>query len=474
MDKASYDFGMVGLGVMGRNLLLNMADNGYSVAGYNRSKEKVDSLLKEATEDQKVDGTTDMKEFVDSLKKPRVITLLVKAGDPVDQVIEQLLPLTEEGDIIIDGGNSHFTDTRRRIKYLEEKGRHFMGMGVSGGEEGARRGPSIMPGGDKKAWHRAQPMLEAVSAKVDGTPCVAYLGKDAAGHYVKMVHNGIEYAIMQMISETYLLMKRGLGLSNEELHEVYKKWNEGDLKSFLVEITRDIFLQKDDKTDNYLVDMILDRAGAKGTGKWTSQDAMDLHMPVPSIDMAVTMRDLSSYKEMREKADKLYDTTDQKINVDKDVFVKQMEQALFFGVIMAYAQGLAMLNKASQDLKMEIPLSEVVKIWRGGCIIRSVLLDTFWQIYDKNPDLSNILFSGEMAKMVKENEPGIREVVAQAAKAGYSAGGLSTALTYFDAFRRNESPINLVQAQRDYFGSHTYERIDEKGIFHTQWEGDAR
>ncbi len=474
MDKSSYDFGMIGLGVMGRNFLLNMADHGFSVAGMNRSAGKVELLKQEASPEAKVDGTTDLKEFVGALKQPRCIMLLVKAGEAVDEMIERLLPLTDDGDIIIDGGNSHFTDTRRRITYLKEKNRHFMGMGVSGGEEGARRGPSIMPGGDKQAWERVKPMLEAVSAKVKGEPCVAYLGKDAAGHYVKMVHNGIEYAIMQMISETYLLMKRGLGLNNDELHEVYKKWNEGVLKSFLVEITRDIFLQEDDKTDHRLIDVILDKAGAKGTGKWTSQDAMDLHFPVPSIDISVSMRDLSSYKDLQEEAAKLYDTQDTPIEADKEAFISQLHDTLYFGVLMCYAQGMGMLRKASKDLEMDIPLSDVVKIWRGGCIIRSVLLDTYYNIYEKNPDMANLLLSEEVAPMVKENQASIRSVIAEAVKAGYAVPGLSSALSYFDGFRRDKSPVNLIQAQRDYFGSHTYERIDEEGSFHTEWDGSAK
>ncbi len=474
MNTSSYDFGMIGLGVMGRNFLLNMADHGFSVAGLNRSPGKVELLKKEATPGTQVDGTTDTKDFIQSLRQPRCIMLLVPAGKPVDDVIEELIPLIDKGDIIIDGGNSHFTDTRRRITYLKEKGLHFMGMGVSGGEEGARRGPSIMPGGDKDAWKRVKPMLEAVSAKVQGSPCVAYLGKDAAGHYVKMVHNGIEYAIMQMLSETYLLLHKGLGLNNDELHAVYKKWNEGVLKSYLVEITRDIFLQEDEKTNNRLIDMILDEAGAKGTGKWTSQDAMDLHYPVPSIDISVSMRDLSSYKEVRKKANTLYNTQDNPIEGDKEAFIEQLHNALYFGILMCYAQGMGMINKASIDLDMDIPLSEVVRIWRGGCIIRSVLLDTYWKIYDKDPGLSNLLLSEEVAPMVQENEQAIREVLAKAAKAGYAIPGLSSALSYFDSIRRAASPVNLIQAQRDYFGSHTYQRIDEEGSFHTEWDGSAQ
>lgn len=474
MNTSSYDFGMIGLGVMGRNFLLNMADHGFPVSGYNRSPGKIELLKKEASPGTEVEGTTDIKDFVQSLRQPRCIMLLVPAGKPVDDVIEELIPLIDKGDIIIDGGNSHFTDTRRRISYLKDKGYHFMGMGVSGGEEGARRGPSIMPGGDKAAWNRVKPMLEAVSAKVKDSPCVAYLGKDAAGHYVKMVHNGIEYAIMQMISETYQLMRKGLGLSNDELHAVYKKWNEGVLKSYLVEITRDIFLQKDDKTNNRLIDMILDKAGAKGTGKWTSQDALDLHYPVPCIDISVSMRDLSSYKELREKANRLYNTQNNSIEGDKEALIDHLHNALYFGILMCYAQGMGMINKASKDLNMAIPQSEVVRIWRGGCIIRSVLLDTYWKIYDKDPSLSNLLLSDEVAPMVQENESSIREVLSKATQAGYATPGLASSLSYFDSFRRAESPVNLIQAQRDYFGSHTYQRIDEEGSFHTEWDGSAK
>lgn len=470
MSNTSFDFGMIGLGVMGRNFLLNMADKGYSVVGLDKDDQKALSLEKEASQSTTVKGVTNAKDFVNMLKHPRCIMMLVPAGKPVDSVIEEFLPLLEKGDILIDGGNSHYTDTIKRIKYLEEKGIHFMGMGVSGGEKGARFGPSIMPGGDIEAWKTVQPMLEAVSAKVGDSPCVAYLGKNAAGHYVKMVHNGIEYAIMQLIGETYMLMHLGLGLNDDQLHAVYKKWNEGNLKSYLVEITRDIFMQPDDKTGNRLVDMIVDEAGAKGTGMWTSKDAMSLHYPVPSIDIAVSMRDISSYEEERANAESIYGTTNTKLDVNADQFISKLHDALYFAMINCYAQGLGMIQKGSQELKMEIPLEEVVRIWRGGCIIRSVLLDKSFEIYSKNKSLPNILLSDFVAKELQSNVQAARDVISVATNAGYPVPGLSATLNYFDSYRRKHLPINLLQAQRDYFGSHTYQRVDEKGVFHTEWK----
>ncbi|PZP52538.1 MAG: phosphogluconate dehydrogenase (NADP(+)-dependent, decarboxylating) [Pseudopedobacter saltans] len=464
-----YDFGMVGLGVMGRNLLYNMADNGFSVIGFDLDVEKGKELEKGATPGTQVKGVTTWEDFVSNLATPRKITMLVPAGKPVDSVIESLLPLLEKGDIIIDGGNSHYTDTIRRVKYVGEKGFHFMGMGVSGGEKGARRGPSIMPGGDLEAYEVVKPLLEAVSAKVNGDPCTAYMGKDAAGHYVKMVHNGIEYAIMQLISEAYDLLHRGLGLSNEELHDVFAKWNEGELNSFLIEITRDIFEQKDPESGKFLVDLILDKAGAKGTGKWTSQDAMDSGVSIPTIDIAVSLRTISAYKDERTEAAKLYASTHKPLDVDKETFIKQVGEALFFAVIVSYAQGLALLVKASEELQMEIPLKDVVKIWRGGCIIRSTLLEKYYQAYTKNPKLSNILLDADIAELAKARVESLREVVALAAKSSIAVGGLQTALAYFDSYTTDRMPTNLIQAQRDYFGAHTYQRIDKEGTFHTEW-----
>jgi len=391
----------------------------------------------------------------------------VPAGPPVDDVIASLLPLLEKGDVIIDGGNSHYTDTLRRVKYLREKDIHFMGIGVSGGEKGARTGPSIMPGGDKEAYAHVQPMLEAIAAKENGEPCVAYLGKEGAGHYVKMVHNGIEYAIMQLISESYAILKKA-GLSNQQLHEVFKSWNDGDLQSFLVEITADIFLQKDDKTDAHLVDVISDKAGSKGTGKWTSQDSMELPVAVPVIDTAVAMRTLSGYKDERVVAAELYGASSA-ISEETQVLIQQVHDALYFATILAYAQGLAMLFQASKDLQMEIPLTDVVSVWRGGCIIRSSLLSVFTNAYKQTPELSNILLNQEVAALVKSVEGNTRSLIAYAAQSGVPAAALMSSLAYFDAYKTAYMPTNLIQAQRDYFGAHTYQRTDIPGTFHTEW-----
>ena len=469
MANNSFKFGMIGLGVMGRNLLLNMADHGFAVVGFDKDAQKGATLESSATAGTTVKGVSTLAGMVGLLEKPRRMMMLVPAGKPVDDVIHDLLPLLEKGDIVIDGGNSHYTDTLRRVEFMKEKGFHFMGVGISGGEQGARTGPSIMPGGDPEAYPHVQPLLEAVAAKVGGVPCVAHLGKGAAGHYVKMVHNGIEYAIMQLISETYDLMHRGLGLDNDALYKVYKNWNDGDLQSFLVEITRDIFLKVDDKTGNRLVDMILDKAGAKGTGKWTSQDAMDLGLPIPVIDMAVNMREISAYKDERNQAAALYKTSSADIPVPKEVFIQQVQDALFFGMIISYAQGLAMLHVASKELDMQIPLQEVVKVWRGGCIIRSSLLEVFYKAFEKNPALPNLLLEPEISQLLTGRRQNMRNVIIHAVHMGYPVGGLMAAQSYFDAYRSEHLPTNLIQAQRDYFGAHTYQRIDEPGIFHTEW-----
>ncbi|MEO5908126.1 MAG: NADP-dependent phosphogluconate dehydrogenase [Ginsengibacter sp.] len=469
MQENKYDFGMIGLGVMGSNLLLNMADHGFSVIGYDKNPEKTKTLEASATKGTTVKGVNTLEEMIAQLKTPRKLMMLVPAGNPVDSVIHDLKPLLQKGDIIIDGGNSHYTDTLRRINELKNIGFHFMGIGISGGEEGARRGPSIMPGGDKEAYKEVAPILEAVAAKVNSEPCVAYLGHGAAGHYVKMVHNGIEYAIMELISECYDLMHHGLQLSNEELHEVFKQWNSGEMQSFLLEITAIIFQKKDDKTKNYLVDMILDKAGAKGTGKWTSQEGLDLPMPIPTIDAAVMMRNLSSLVDERKEAQKLYRTSFKKIEVEKEEFVNLLHDALYFATIISYAQGLAMITTASSELKMDIPLPKVVDVWRGGCIIRSALLGNFKIAY-KNADLKNLLLDKEIAELLQEKEPALQKIVSLAAGNNYPCAGLMASLNYYNAYRRSLLPTNLVQAQRDFFGAHTYERIDEGGIFHTEWE----
>jgi 6-phosphogluconate dehydrogenase len=464
-----YDFGMIGLGTMGRNLLLNIADHGFAAIGFDKDTSKAQLLESSATSGTTVKGVDSLADMVKALKQPRKIMMLVPAGPIVDAVIKDLLPLTGAGDIIIDGGNSHFNDTLRRINELKDKQVHFIGMGVSGGEEGARKGPSIMPGGDIEAWSALQPILEAIAAKVNNEPCVAYMGKQAAGHYVKMVHNGIEYAIMQLISEVYDILKRGIGLSNDELHTVFKKWNEGELQSFLVEITANIFLQPDNLSDNRLVDMILDKAGSKGTGKWTSQEAMDLPVSIPTIDMAVAMRDLSTYKEERVQASGLYKPLVKPIGGDKEKIIQQVHDALLTGMLVSYAQGLAMLQKASAERKMDIPLRDVASIWRGGCIIRSSLLELFTAIYKKQPGLSNILLDKKVASLVRKKQRGLRKTIQQLAAAKIPAAGLMSALAYLDACSSEKMPVNLIQAQRDLFGAHTYQRIDKEGSFHTEW-----
>lgn len=470
MSSTLYDFGMIGLGTMGRNLLLNIADHGFASIGFDRDAAKGTALEAFATAGTTVKGASSLAEMIQSLKTPRKIMMLVPAGPAVDSVIADLLPLVEKGDIIIDGGNSHYTDTLKRLDFLKDKNIHFIGMGVSGGEHGARTGPSIMPGGDMEAWRELKPVLEAISAKVNNEPCVAYMGRAAAGHYVKMVHNGIEYAIMQLISEVYDILKRHAGLTNEELHTVFKKWNEGELQSFLIEITADIFLKKDEDSDNYLADMILDTAGAKGTGKWTSQDAMDLGIAVPTIDMAVIMRSISAIKQERVSAAALYKPVVKTVSSNKEAIIDQLHDALYCATIICYAQGLAMLQKASVELQMDIPLQDVVKIWRGGCIIRSSLLELFAKVYSGKEIPSNILLNKKIASLVRKRSGSLRKTIRLAVANKIPVAAISTTLAYLDAYTTERLPVNLLQAQRDYFGAHTYQRTDREGSFHTEWQ----
>ncbi|HET9825575.1 MAG TPA: NADP-dependent phosphogluconate dehydrogenase [Chitinophagaceae bacterium] len=470
MGSELYDFGMIGLGTMGCNLLLNMADNHFAVIGFDINRAKAEEFESSANPNTVVKGVFELSSMTRQLKRPRKMMMLVPAGKPVDDVINNLLPLVEKDDIIIDGGNSHFTDTLTRIHFLQEKGIHFMGMGISGGEMGARTGPSIMPGGDETAWREVKTILQAVSAKVNGEPCVAYMGKRAAGHYVKMVHNGIEYAIMQLISEVYDILKRGAGLNNDELHAVFKKWNAGEMQSFLLEITADIFTHKDADTGKAMVDIILDKAGAKGTGKWTSQNAMDLALPIPTIDVAVAMRDISVYKNERATAAELYGNTALKRINDREKFIDQLHDALYFATIISYAQGFALLHKASAELDMQVPLPDVIKIWRGGCIIRSALLDKFYSVYKKNADLPNMLLNKKIARLVKSKEKKLRTVIRQVTPLKIPMAGFTSALSYFDAYCSSQLPTNLIQAQRDFFGAHMYQRVDTEGTFHTEWQ----
>lgn len=465
-----FDFGMVGLGVMGRNLLLNMADHDFSVVGLDLDAEKAASLEQEADEKHTIKGTTDVKEFVSSIEKPRAVMLLVPAGKPVDSVLGSLLEHLEEGDIIVDGGNSYFEDTNRRVKELSEKNIHFFGMGISGGEKGARFGPSMMPGGNKSAYERLRPIFEAIAAKVDGEPCVSYLGSGSAGNYVKMVHNGIEYAIMQLLAETYDLLNRGLKVNDDRIQQLFESWNQSkELESYLVGITADILKQDDPLTGKKLIHLISDTAKAKGTGKWTSQNAMEIQAPVPAIDLAVAMRDISKYKEERVEASTLYNW-DALYDVDLEGFLAQLKDAFYFAMITAYAQGMAQLHLASKEYNYELDLEEVSKIWRGGCIIRAAVLEDLRKAYKNNPDLPNLLLDKDLASILNQKQGAIRDILNTGITLGIPLSVYSTTLSYFDAYRSENLPTNIIQAQRDYFGSHSYERIDQKGVFHTQWE----
>lgn len=466
--EQKFDYGMIGLGTMGRNLVYNINDHGFSVAGFDKNTTQVEALTNESV-GKNIYATTVLNDFINSLKQPRVIMLLVPAGAIVDSVINELKPLLSKDDLIMDCGNSHFTDTDRRNAELLKENIHFMGVGVSGGESGARYGPSIMPGGAKEAYDRVAEMLKAVSAKVKGEPCVTYIGSGSAGHYVKMVHNGIEYSIMQLISEAYHLMKEELGLSNEELHKTFLKWNEGKLQSFLIEITADIFAQQDDLTKESLVDMILDSAQQKGTGAWTSEDAMESGVPIPSIDIAVSMRDLSSLKKERESAQQNLKGPAIKKEEDKTQFINDLEDALYFCMITSYAQGMSLLNEASKKYNYGLNLEEIAAIWRGGCIIRAELLEDIRFSFSKDQSLQNIMLDASIGEKLNLSQSGLRNIIQKGVRAGIPMPVMTVSLSYFDSYRRAWLPSNLLQAQRDYFGAHTYQRTDREGIFHTHW-----
>ena len=468
MDKIIYDFGLVGLGVMGRNFILNVADNGFTAFGHDLDEDKVKALLTEGGDTNKINASSNIEVFIQSLSAPRKIMLLVPAGIVVDKVIEGLIPHLDNGDIIIDGGNSFFTETDRREEYLKSKGINFFGAGVSGGAKGARFGPSIMPGGSNEAYKVVQPIFEAVAAKYEGKPCVAYLGPKSAGNYVKMVHNGIEYGLMQLTSEIYDILKRAGDYNNKELHEIFDKWNQGRLQSFLIEITSEILKKEDDIGEGYLVDKILDKARQKGTGKWTSQNAMDLGIPIPSIDIAVSMREISALKEERIQASKAYSKTRLE-KLAKTDLEHWAEEALYFGFILTYAQGFHQLTEASKEYGYALNLSTIAKIWRAGCIIRAGLLKDIAVAYSNNNNLSHLLLDASCIEKVEATVQSARKLISFAVKNGIPSPGLSNSLTYFDAFTSATLPLNLIQAQRDYFGSHTYERIDKEGIFHTLW-----
>lgn len=465
----SQEIGVIGLAVMGKNLAWNIESRGYSVSVYNRSREKTDEMISES-KGKNVVPTYTIEEFVNSLEKPRKILLMVKAGNPTDATIEQLKPFLEKGDILIDGGNTFFEDTRRRNHELSELGIHFIGTGVSGGEEGALTGPSIMPGGQKEAYDLVAPILKDIAAKVDGDPCTTYIGPDGAGHYVKMVHNGIEYGDMQLIAESYFLMKNVLGLSAEELHEVFADWNKGELDSYLIEITADIFTKKDEETGKPMVDVILDKAGQKGTGKWTSKSALDLGVSLPIITESVFARFISSIKDERVKASKMLKGPDTKpFQGDKKALVESIRKALYMSKICSYAQGFAQMRSASDEYKWDLQYGDIAMIFRGGCIIRAQFLQKIKEAYDLESNLSNLLLDPYFKEIVESYQYALREVISVAVQNGVPVPGFSAALSYYDSYRTETLPANLIQAQRDYFGAHTYERVDKEGTFHTEW-----
>ncbi|PYE27474.1 6-phosphogluconate dehydrogenase (decarboxylating) [Paraburkholderia silvatlantica] len=462
--------GVVGLAVMGSNLALNIESRGHAVSVFNRSRARTDELIAEYPDRKLVPAYT-LEEFVDSLEKPRRILMMVKAGAPTDDTIAALKPLLEKGDILIDGGNTHFTDTIRRNQELAKSGLHFIGTGVSGGEEGALKGPSIMPGGQRDAYDLVAPILTEIAAKApDGEPCVAYMGPDGAGHFVKMVHNGIEYGDMQLIAESYAVLKQVLGLSNEELGKVYTEWNEGELDSYLIEITSKIFGKKDEATGKDLVDVILDRAAQKGTGKWTSQNALDLGAPLPLITEAVFARVLSSLKTQRVAASKVLSGPDAKpFSGDRKAFVESVRRALYFSKVISYAQGFAQLRMASDEYKWDLQYGTIARIFRAGCIIRARFLQKITDAYAKDPQLDNLLLDPYFRDIAANYQAALRDVVIQAVSAGVPVPAFSSAVAYFDGYRSERVPANLVQAQRDFFGAHTFERIDKPGSFHADW-----
>lgn len=463
--------GVVGMAVMGKNLALNIESRGYSVALYNRSNDKTEEVIAEHP-DKRFKATYSISDFVQSVEKPRRILLMVKAGPATDATIKELLPYLDKGDILIDGGNTFFQDTIRRSEELADSGINFIGTGVSGGEEGALKGPSIMPGGQKAAYELVAPILEQIAAKAeDGSPCVTYIGPDGAGHYVKMVHNGIEYGDMQLIAESYDLLQRILGLSAAEMAPIFNEWNQGELDSYLIEITADILTRKDDLgTGKPIVELILDAAGNKGTGKWTSQSALDLGVPLPLITESVFARFISAYKEERvNAATQLTGPTPKGYEGDQQELIEKIRQALYFSKIMSYAQGFAQLRTASKDYGWELAPGEIAKIWRAGCIIRARFLQKITEAYETTPDLENLLLDDYFSQITANYQQSLRDVVALAVQAGIPVPTFSSAIAYFDSYRAPQLPANLIQAQRDYFGAHTYQRTDREGIFHYNW-----
>ena len=465
MNKAN--IGIVGLGVMGQMLAFNMERNGFRVAGHDLDKEKVTAFGSQPNKN--LVGCETLQDFIEALETPRRIMIMVPAGRPVDSVINGIKSSLEPGDLLIEGGNSHFSDTDRRSAELESMGIRYIGTGVSGGEYGALWGPSIMPGGQEDAWELVKPILEAVAAKVDGEPCVTYIGPRSAGHYVKMVHNGIEYGDMQLIAEAYDILHRGLGLTAPELYETFVTWNEGDLESYLIRITRDIFATMDEETGKPLVDVILDEAKQKGTGKWTSQSALDLGAPTPTINAAVEARIISGYKDQRVSAAEVLSGPQPHFEGNKPAFIDAVRDALFAAKICSYAQGFALLKTASAEYEYNLDYGDIAKIWRGGCIIQARFLDDIRRAFADNPDLDNLLMDGEFGSAVEDRQSRLREVVGFAVQNGIPAPALASALAYYDGYRSARLPANVTQAQRDYFGAHTYRRLDKAGSFHTKW-----
>jgi len=473
------DIGLIGLAVMGQNLVLNLADHGFQVAAFNRTVSRVDEFMAGPAQGKSIVGCRSLEEFVENLNKPRIVMLMVKAGEPVRQTVKQLALLIEPGDIIIDGGNSFFLDTEEQIRKLQPSGILYLGTGISGGEEGARHGPSIMPGGTQEAWPHVSPIFQAIAAKVGPNkdiPCCDWVGPGSAGHYVKMVHNGIEYGDMQLICEAYSLLKNGLGLNNNELYDVFAEWNRSELDSYLIEITRDIFSVTDEKTGKPLIDMILDRAGQKGTGKWTGQQALDLGVPTTLITEAVFARTLSALKEQRIRASRVLQGPDQlggiekfRTAVDRVQFIEQVRLALYAAKICSYAQGFFQLQAASAEYGWKLDFGRIAMLWRGGCIIRAAFLERIKEAYDRDADLENLLLDQYFRDAVNKSQAAWRHIVCTAGSLGIPVPSIGAALFYYDSYRSERLPHNLLQAQRDYFGSHTYERVDQEGSFHTDW-----
>ena len=468
------DFGLIGLAVMGENLAMNVESRGFSVAVFNRTVSKVDEFMAGRAKGKRFRGCHSLEELVAGLASPRKVMLMVKAGAAVDEFIDKLIPLLSPGDVIIDGGNTHFSETERRTAYVESKGLLYIGTGVSGGEEGALKGPSMMPGGSEKAWPLVKPIFQAISAKVGPNkdiPCCEWVGPRGAGHYVKMVHNGIEYGDMQLICEAYWVLKNALGLGNEQIYDVFANWNRGELDSYLVEITRDIFSVRDPETGKSLVDFIMDTAGAKGTGKWMSQLALDLGVPSTLVTEAVYARCLSAMRDSRLKACKVLAGPSGKYDGDAAEFVEQIRQALFASKICSYAQGFVQLQAAAIEYKWPLNFGPISLLWRGGCIIRAVFLERIKEAFDANPKLENLLLAPYFTDATKKAQAAWRNVVATAVRLGIPTPAFSSALAYYDGYRSERLPANLLQAQRDYFGAHTYNRIDRPGVFHTEWLG---